>query len=67
MDKRFKNTDWKKSPGDRDHFSRLQVKVFPELCTIGRNEAKIELTGNHLSRKIIILGIELRNFLSFSF
>ena len=31
-----------------DHFSRIQVKVYPELCTIGRPEAKIELTGKHL-------------------
>ena len=49
-DERFQGTDWKTSPGDLNHFTKLQVKVFPELCTIGTNRGKIKNTGVHLSR-----------------
>jgi UPF0176 protein len=42
----FKNTTFKWSDGERDHFPRLQVRVRPELVAFGRpDEIKVDATG----------------------
>ncbi len=42
----FKDTTFKWSEGDRDHFPKLQVRVRPELVTFGvPDEVKVDATG----------------------
>jgi UPF0176 protein len=42
----FKNTTFKWSDGERDHFPRLQVRVRPELVAFGRpDEIQVDATG----------------------